>query len=114
MWLRTDAGWLVWNGDSVRPVDGLDAELEAIGVDGSGRLWINTDGVIERVGAEYTVQVKGVTPDQALDVEVWAQVVPSFADDVGEIAVWLNGEAVPYTADGISLEPTELGDGAHE
>ena len=114
VWVRTEDGWLVWQGESVRPVEGVNVDANVLGVDVSGRLWVQSEGSVERFGVAYSTQVKGIAVDEVIDVEVWAEVVPAFADDVREVAVWLNGDPAEYTPDGVSIEPTELGDGAHE
>jgi len=110
VWIQTDLGWLCWQGETVRPVEGLD-EVEVLDLDPSGRLLVSVDGRLERWGAGYSAVVTGLTPDQRLDVETTAVVIPSFVEDVVGIEAWVNGSLVLGE---VVLVPTDLGDGAHE
>lgn len=114
VWLRGETSWFVWQGDVVRTVDGLEPDAEVWDVDSSGRIVLPHDGGVERWGAAYTVVVKGIEPDTKLEAEVFAEVIPSFSEDVFAVETQINGEVAEGDDRGVSVEPVSLGDGAHE
>jgi len=115
VWLETQDGLWVYLDGQFHPVETPNSE-RLLEVDPIGRLWVQTEEGVERLGVSLRGQFSGMERDAKLLSEVSVQIVPSFEEWVSEVTAEVNGEPIALNEEdgSVTLNAEDLGDGAHQ